>query len=207
MKKTHLFFMVVMLAIVLIGCGTSLNDDDQGNADRAEDHPESNNLSGDESNQAEKQTPILAEQQEATLEIEGMEESTTLLLYQDEGIDFSAYIPEDMVGHFEQNGLNIFTNYNGQKNEDARMFIMEASKETVLSELETAGFTTKEPERFAYDFSDQEFQIEKQGFIGRVSFFTKHEQDYSIGYYYPEEFADGFSARSALIIDHLVWHD
>ena len=86
------------------------------------------------------------------------------------------------------------------------MFITATPKQTVLTELEENEFTVKEADAFAYEFSDEEFHLEKQGFIGRVSFFTENDQDYSIGYYYPEEFADGFSARSALIVDNIVWH-
>lgn len=207
MKKI-LFVLVLLISIVgLSACGTSLNSDESGNANSIEDPvTDQEVVENDETEQLDENAGNLAETMEGTLEIEGMEEPTTLYLYQNDDFDFSAYVPEDMVGHFEQNYFNIYTNFNEQKNEDARMFITATPKQTVLAELEAKEFTVKEADTFAYEFSDEEFHLEKQGFIGRVSFFTENGQDYSIGYYYPEEFADGFSARSALIIDNIVWH-
>ena len=215
MKKILLVLVLLISIVGLIACGTSLNSDESGNANSTEDSTtdqevvesdETEELDDNAADLTDEQKPDFAEKIEAILEIEGMEEPTTLYLYQSEGFDFSAYLPEDMIGQFEQNYFNIYTNFNDQKNEDARMFITAESKQAVIDELETNEFTVKEADIFAYEFSDEEFHLEKQGFIGRVSFFTENDQDYSIGYYYPEEFADGFSARSALIVDNIVWH-
>lgn len=83
----------------------------------------------------------------------------------------------------------------------------EEDQDDVTEHLEADDFVLNETDSFAYDFSNQEFLLEKPGFIGRVAILTVADQEYAIGYYYPEEFADGFSLRSDLIIENIVWHD
>lgn len=180
--------------------GDAPDDDDQ--TDVTDDDTDDDSMDDETVN-----LPDLPATKTKTMIIEGMEEDMTLNLLQDEEADFSVYIPDDMEGTFNDGDLDVYTNFGGTLNEDARLFIYEESEADVLATLESNGFTTEAAETMAFDFTDTEQALVKDGFSGRIGSFMHQDDAYTIGYYYPSEFGDGFSARLPLIVDSLVWHD
>lgn len=226
MMKRLLFILLASL-LMLFACNSEdTTDEDQAGTedppvetpDDESDEPDDDGDSNDDSDPSDEgeddqgeddisTLPELPETKTETMMIEGMEEEMTLNLLQDEDADFSVYIPDDMEGTFNDGDLDVYTNFGGTLNEDVRLFIYEESEADVLVTLESNGFTTEVAETMAFDFTDTEQALVKDGFSGRIGSFMHQDDAYTIGYYYPSEFGDGFSARLPLIVDSLVWHD
>lgn len=206
MMKRLLFILLASLFVIF-----SCSADDTPDDDVAEDQdPPVETPIDDQTAVTDDDTddlPDLPVTKTETMMIEGMEEEMTLNLLQDEDANFSVYIPNDMQGGFNDGDLNVFANFGGTLNEDARFFIYEESEAEVLTTLKRKGFSTEATDTMAFNFTDTEQALVKDGFVGRIGKFTHNDDDYTIGYYYPSEFGDGFSARLPLIVDSLVWHD
>lgn len=206
----RLFFVLLASLLMLFACNTNdTTDDVEGDQNLPVETPDDDDDQTDDDSTDDDTAvlPNLPATKTETMMIEGMEEEMTLNLLQDEEADFSIYIPDDMQGTFTDGDLNVYTNFGDTLNEDARLFIYEESKAEVLATLEGKGFTTEATDTTAFDFTDTEHALVKDGFSGRISSFTYQGDEYTIGYYYPSEFGDGFSARLPLIVDSLVWHD
>ncbi|WP_234987425.1 hypothetical protein [Halolactibacillus halophilus] len=210
----RLFFILLASLFMLFACNADNTTD--GDAEGMEDPPVETPEDGDapdddtDDDSMDSDTtalPDLPVTKTETMMIEGMEEEMILNLLQGEEADFSVYIPDDMQGAFNDGDLDVYTNFDGTLNEDARLFIYEEIEADVLATLESKGFTTDAAETMAFDFTDTEQTLVKEGFSGRIGSFTHEGDEYTIGYYYPSAFGDGFSARLPLIVDSLVWHD
>ncbi|RCW63732.1 hypothetical protein [Saliterribacillus persicus] len=229
MKKINVFFCFVIFLGALIACGTSnTNETTDANMDD-EVQTKKNSKDNDSSEEKERNDtkeeqdseteeisvettgttnslPEMENEKEVTMMIEGMEEKIMVHLFEHPNELFSTYIPSDMISEYEDQTLNVYANFNDTKNENARFFIMNNSKEDVNEHLQEIGFSLNEVTDNTHEFSDEEMKLEKNGFLGRVVYFDHKEEPFSLGYYYPEEFADGFSARTVIIIDELKWH-
>ncbi len=220
----RLFFILLASLLMLFACNSDdTTDDDAGDSeDPPVETPDDDGDDSDDNDQTDvtdddtdddsmdddtAALPDLPETKTEMVMIEGMEEEMMLNLLQNEEADFSIYIPDDMQGKFNDDDLDVYTNFGGTLNEDARFFIYEETEADVLGTLKSDGFTTDAAETLAFDFTDTEQALIKDGFSGRIGSFTHQDDAYTIGYYYPSEFGDGFSARLPLIVDSLVWHD
>lgn len=204
----RLFFVLLASLLMLFACNTNdTTDDVEGGQDLPVETPDDDQTDDDSTDDDTAILPDLPATKTEKMMIEGMEEEMTLNLLQDEEADFSIYIPDDMQGKFNDGDLDVYTNFGGTLNEDARLFIYEESEADILATLESDGFTTEATDTVAFDFTDTEHALVKDGFSGRIGSFTYQGDEYTIGYYYPSEFGDGFSARLPLIVDSLVWHD
>lgn len=151
--------------------------------------------------------PELEETKTVDMLIEGTTEEKVVKLHHHEQLGFSTYVPDDMVVEFDDQTFNVYTNFQGAKNEDARLFMMKKTEKEISEDLESEGFTLTEGNESSYEFSEKEYRLEKAGFSGRVFIFTQSNESYILGYYYPSEYGDGFSARTHIILDELVWHN
>lgn len=218
MQKLLYFLLVSLSVAVLAACGTN----DQVEGDQPDEHTENvedgtggedEAENSDEASEAEEtaihqaELPELEASKQATLMIEGMEEETTVHLFQHEELGFSTYVPQDMIAGYENGFFNGYANFNDNKNEDARLFITAKDQAELTAYLEEKDFNLSAVDTPAYDFSEIEMTLEKAGFVGRVAFFMKQGQAYALGYYYPAEYGDGFSARSHIITDEIIWHE
>ncbi|PWA08052.1 hypothetical protein DCC39_15670 [Pueribacillus theae] len=148
-----------------------------------------------------------------TLEIEGMPEEKTFILAKNEHIGVSTYYPDDMVAQTEQNSIKIFTNFVGEKRDDAYFEIYEASEnqtkddKQLLSDFNGYSITEVAEDEFMIPYSQKEYTIEKGDFTGTVSIFERNGKVYRITTHYPIEWGDGVGPRIAKIIDELEFHE
>lgn len=149
----------------------------------------------------------LSEEISATMLIEGMNEDIQMMLYHNEEANYSVYLPEDFTGEFSGHDFLAYSYYNNQRNGDVHFFIKQMHIDDALEHFEREGFTSETATDGAYDITDQEWLLKRTGFMGRIGSFVHDYENYVIGYHYPEEHADGFSARHALITDYLFWHE
>ncbi|MFD1738028.1 hypothetical protein ACFSCX_15940 [Bacillus salitolerans] len=211
MRNYCIFLLIVLL--ILAGCGTNDADNELGTENEQNDQvieendtPEGGEEQADEQAGDGSPLPDLEESKTVNMEIEGETQEIVVNLHHHEQLGLSTYVPEDMVVESDDQTFNVYTNFQGSVNKDARFFIKNQTEEKISTYLEGEGFTLTEAGEKAYDFSDKEFLLEKEGFIGRVATLSEHDETYSIGYYYPSEFADGFTPRSHIIVNELVWH-
>ncbi|WP_077211973.1 hypothetical protein [Bacillus dakarensis] len=210
MKKISILFLIILL--LLGACGTNgehdVIDEKEGQNEQVNKEEDG---AGDEvaEEDAEQPTsmPELEETKTVEMLIEGTTEEKVVKLHHHEQLGFSTYVPEDMVVESDVQVFNVYTNFEGVKNEDARLFVVKLTEKKGTDYLEEAGFTLTEVNNKAYEFSEKEYSIKKKVLIGRVSTFTQNDESYMLGYYYPSEYGDGFSARSNIIVDEMVWHN
>lgn len=226
MRLLKALFTMLLTFFLLTACGTMDDDNEEntGTNDQTEDmisdedEIDSDDDPSDDMDDVETDDeatdddqpslPDLAEEKTVTMQIEGMEETIQVDLHQDEAADFSVYVPEDMLAEFDDGNIDIFTNFAATLNRDARFFVYEEDQDDMLELLNAQGFTAEgvEDDAFVYTNSLAEWVLAKDGFTGRVSQQTHGDETFMLGYHYPVEYGDGFSARSAIIVDELVWH-
>ncbi|PXW91802.1 hypothetical protein DES38_104237 [Streptohalobacillus salinus] len=227
MQLLKALFAMLLTFFLLTACGTMDDDNEEntGTNDQTEDMTSdedeidsddetdsdddpSDDMDDEETDDDQPSLPDLAEEKTVTMQIEGMEETIQVDLHQDEAADFSVYVPEDMLAEFDDGNIDIFTNFTATLNRDARFFIYEEDQDDMLELLNAQGFTAEgvEDDAFVYTNSLAEWVLAKDGFTGRVSQQTHGDETFMLGYHYPVEYGDGFSARSAIIVDELVWH-
>ncbi|WP_017755416.1 hypothetical protein [Calidifontibacillus oryziterrae] len=208
MKKAASIFISLGVLLSLVACNTDNNKTVEENTienDRNETEVTEgeNNREGNGSIEL----PELEKQKTVKMMIEGMEEDKLVTLEQHKELGFSTYIPDDMVVETSPESFDVFTNFGGNKNENAKLQISAKTVEQITEQMEIEGFTIEETTEKAYEFTTKEFSLKKEGMIGRVVHFQHNEKDYSLIYFFPEEFADGFGPRADIIVNELVWHD
>lgn len=212
MNKFSCLFFILLLA--LAACGK--NEDIHNSVDKEDEQKEQTIVESRETGEGNEQVeeneevpPTLLELEETKkveIEMEGVKEEKVVHLQQHEKLGFSTYVPEDMMAESDDQTFNVYTNFGGNLNKDARFFITKQGEQEIVEYLKNEGFAISSVEEQAFNFSQKEYQLEKEGFIGRLSIFNQNEESYSLAYYYPSEYADGFSARSHIIVQEMVWH-
>ncbi|MEC1696342.1 hypothetical protein [Schinkia azotoformans] len=205
MKKILYFILLASLIINLVGCNN--NDDkkdDKANEGKTE---QTENKGGAEKENSEQALPDLAEQKTVEIMLEGMPENKVVKLYHHKKLGFSTYVPDDMTVESNPEIFNVFANFGGTENKDATLKITGQTEEEVTKNLQDNGFTLGKVEVKAFDFTDKEFSLNKEGMIGHVAFFKHGNDDYAIYYYFPKDYAEGFGPRSDIIIKEIKWHD
>ncbi|EKN68936.1 hypothetical protein P9E76_03435 [Schinkia azotoformans] len=203
MKKIFYFVLLTTLIIGLVGCN---NKDDKKNDKANEGNTEQTENKGEKEN-SEQPLPDLAEQKTVEMMLEGMPEDKIVKLYHHKELGFSTYVPDDMIVESNPEIFNVFANFGGTENKDATLKITGQTEEEVIKNLQDNGFTLGKVEVKAFDFTDKEFSLNKEGMIGHVAFFKHSNDDYAIYYYFPEDYAEGFGPRSDIIIKEIEWHD
>lgn len=228
MRLLNALFAVLLMSSLLVACGTSDDENNTGTGDQSDgmtsdeddmdkdDPADSDDTTNDSSEDIDDEgtdddqpsLPDLVEEKAVTMQIEGMEETIQVNLHQDDESDFSVYVPEDMMAEFNDGNIDIFANFADTLNRDARFFIYEEDRDDMLALLNTQGFNAEvvADDAFVYPDSLAEWLLVKDGFTGRVSQQTHGDDTFMLGYHYPVDYGDGFSARRTLIVDELVWH-
>ncbi|TFB21397.1 hypothetical protein E3U55_08770 [Filobacillus milosensis] len=206
--------LLILLLLLLGACGSNDENNDMNQEDENKEQEEQTNEeaenSVDESEEDKEnsgQSLDVEETKTVDMMIEGTTEEMVVNLHNHEELGFYTYVPEDMVVESDAETFNVYTNFQGNKNKDARLFMMKQSEEEIKGYLEGEDFAFSDVDENAYEFSNKEFHLEKEEFIGRVSLFTHNDENYVLGYYYPAAFADGFSPRSHIIVDEMEWHN
>ncbi|WP_138416682.1 hypothetical protein [Aquibacillus sediminis] len=195
-----IWYVIIALAILLAGCGSNeMTTNENTETDDYEEQGQQTDTTNEEESDLQKNKLM-------EMEIEGTKEEIKVHLHHHDELEFSTYVPEDMLVESDPTSFIAYTNFADQPNRKARLFITKQDKQTIMDDLKAEGFTVTELDSNSYDFSEEELQVSKDGFTGRFIRFSKNNDSYSIGYYYPSEYADGFSARAAVIIDEIVWH-
>ncbi|MDQ7862632.1 hypothetical protein RCO48_21225 [Peribacillus frigoritolerans] len=163
-----------------------------------------------------------------TIILEGMEEPFQFTLHHSQALGFSTYIVDDMVveeaSSGEGDGMIVFANFAGKRNEDAKVQIfsnsegtnatIEEKKEFAREVVISNGFEIKQrsdnsPNRF--DWSEEEFDISQKGnnysILGTVSVFQHGDRVYYAIVQYPEEYEEGFIPRVVKMFDDIVWYE
>lgn len=213
MKKAFYIFLLAGLITGLAGC----NDNDKNNKEEKTEEETAENKDGAanentdaaeaENEETEHAMPVLEEQKTVEMMLEGMPEDKVVKVYHHKELGFSTYVPDDMVVESNPEVFNVYTNFGGTKNENATLKITGQTEEEMTKDLTDNGFTLEAQDMKAFDFSEKEFSLKKDGMIGRAAIFNHNNQDYALYYYYPEEYADGFGPRSDIIVKEIVWHD
>lgn len=219
MKKALYLILLAALVIGLIGCNNNddnnkdnkpneetanKNDDNNGVAD---DNDDNNDANDEDKNDNETALPVLEEQKTVEMMLEGMPEDKVVKVYHHKELGFSTYVPDDMVVESNPEVFNVYTNFAGTKNENATLKITGQTEEEMTKVLTDIGFTLEPQDMKAFDFSDKEFSLQKEGMIGRAAIFKHNDNNYALYYYFPEDYAEGFGPRSDIIVKEIVWHD
>ncbi|NSL51030.1 hypothetical protein [Calidifontibacillus erzurumensis] len=205
MKKIFYSLLAIGIMIGISGCNNNM-DEGEKTSEETVSQNENENVQ-ETSEQTEHKLPDLESEKTVDMMIEGTTEKKVVKLHHHTELGFSTYVPDDMVVESNPEVFNVFTNYGGNKNEDATLKITRQSEEELTKILTDQGFQLEEQDMKAFDFSEKEFSLQKEGFIGRIAFFKHADENYALYYYYPEEFADGFGPRSDIIVKEIVWHD
>lgn len=225
-SKTFLILLVFM--VVITGCTQPVSppphEEDFEEQEMEEDVPVEREEAPADS-QEEHDGEALPESIETTLLIEGMEETTTLLLYQHEKMPFHTYYPEDML--FEEwiydneKGVRFFANFGGTINKNAYVEIKVFSQSGIVSEsdfvaeitgesgvLENRGVEWVEKETDMdriFPWSFIEYYYLNDEFVGSL-YLGQHQDDYFyIDVHYPWEYGDGMESRAHLIMKEFLW--
>ncbi|ABR47862.1 hypothetical protein Amet_1685 [Alkaliphilus metalliredigens QYMF] len=211
MKKSIFLFTLILLigvALVLSGCSTPV---EQGPIDEPDI---------EENGEEQEEQPWMDESQwpkekMETIMIEGMEEEIILKRFVHEGISLITYVPEDMMGETvsfgESDSVWFYTNFNGNKNEDAFIRFTfypvdnEALNIETLAEEYEWNLAESQTEENRFNWSIEEAQIGDDHITGYVARGKYEERYFVMSYQYPWEYGDGFSPRLQKIIDEIYF--
>lgn len=229
-KMTGNFFLFTM-AITLVACRTNempTTDTDNGTPSTQEEQNNQDDISQDETidedisnkdNGEEQVTNDFEPEIEATIEIEGMEETITMELYDNEAASFITYVPADFIAEEASDGEGdsywFYANYQGEKIEEVNLhiyFFSEAVTEepslddgegTLAMLLEDMELVNEE-EKY-YDWALDEYQSPEGS---RRAMLGEHEGQYfAMILNSTVEYSAGFYPRANKIIDHFYWKD
>lgn len=215
MKITAKFIILFGLIIGLVGCNTGNDESSEavpnnGNTEATDNNTETDTNETEENtngNTGDHALPQLEQQKTVKMMIEGMTEDKVVNVAHHKELMFSTYVPDDMIVESNPESFNVFTNFEGNRNENATLRITNKTEEQMTEEIETNGFMLEATNEKAYDFSEKEFSLKKEGMLGRAATFKHNGKDYSLVYYFPEDFADGFGPRADIIVNEIIWHD
>ena len=213
-------FIIGMSTLLITACAPNVTTPD--GQPNVEENPKVNEENeGDESqnNQAnqeedESDLPQLEATKTVKIMIEGMEEERTVHLFQSQTLGFSTYVPGHMILEDTEEALIAYgKNTDGSKNENALFKISKAkvnSEAQLKEEMKNKGFDVTLQEHVRHDISQVEYVLGKgetvDSIVGVASLFEHNDQIYTLIYYYPIEYGDGFEPTVKLILDEIVWH-
>lgn len=207
MKKIATLIISGILVLSLIGCSVQ-------EAPKVENPPKQE---APEVKPEEK----LSETKEVDIQIEGTVEKMTLRLLNSKELSFYTYYPEDMVvdsiSSAEGKGYFIYSNFQGNKNENVYVEIIvlpedvktqEEAARIITEGREAVGFDLIEGnEATSYNWALETFRFQKGDFMA-VGYLTKHNNQYLlITRQYPPEYADGMAPRFTQIVNEFTWTD
>lgn len=223
MKKMIEYFMLAVMTITLAACTT--NDPETPTPENdtpptEEEQKDTSDETIDETDQNEEETiPELDPQIEETIEIEGMEETITMELYDNEAAPFITYVPADFIAEEASDGEGesylFYANYQGEKTEEVNLhvyFFSEAVTEepslddeegTLAMLLENMELVNEEEKYYAWALDEyQSPDGSRRGMLG------EHEGRYFVMILNSTvEYSEGFYPRANKIIDHFYWKD
>lgn len=232
MKKILLILAAVFFVTGLSACKgvQEGNEESPPISEKPNDNPKQTDGQDEDSSgeSGENPTKDLPNTKTDTIILEGMEEPFQFTLHHSQALGFSTYIVDDMVveeaSSGEGDGMIVFANFAGKRNEDAKVQIFsksEGTNATIEEQAEFArevvisnGFEIKQrsdnsPNRF--DWSEVEFDISQKGnnysILGTVSVFQHGDRVYYAIVQYPEEYEEGFIPRVVKMFDDIVWYE
>ncbi|SHH22561.1 hypothetical protein [Tepidibacter thalassicus] len=210
MKKITLLFIAILLSISLFGC----NKKDK--VIYTEPAPPKKEI------QAKKRP----ENKTDTIKINNSVKDINLKLYDDENLEFTTYIPEDMIAKSKQGDfLSIYANFNGKQNKDAKLRFfspiktvtsnVKNMKEVAINNLKKDGFEildNKSSDKKLINNSELEFDIIKKkdgknDIVGTVSIFNHNNRFYYVIVQYPLEYKEKFMPRAEKILENIMFYD
>ncbi|HZG85665.1 hypothetical protein [Paenibacillus sp.] len=159
-----------------------------------------------------------------TVQLEGTEESITLVKYTDEGIGFTTYVPEDIepssASSGEGDAFFATANFGGTREPRAVFYLFAPAEEMTKEKFvdyshelkrqegfEIAPYAADAPRRFAGSF--EEYGIHKTGadgtIVGSVALIEANGRMVQITIQYPEDYEEGFVPRAMKIYEHMHW--
>ncbi len=163
------------------------------------------------------------EKKQDVLQMEGLEEKMNFILYDDPNLEFTTYIPEDMIAESKEGDfLTIYSNFNNVENKDAKLLFFsppktvasttENMKNLAVKNLIEEGFEVtkeKKKEEYEFDFSTIEMNIfnKEKNIAGTLSVFNHNERIYYLILQYPVSLEEGFVPRAEKIINHIMYYD
>lgn len=231
MKNYSKYVILFALAAGLAACTTEgpdtpapeEPDTEQGVDEQEPETPEAPGEMEDpeatEPGEDETDTVEFDEQIEETIEIEGMEDSITLNLYDNPDAPFLTYVPADFVVEEVSGGEGesyiFYTNYEGEKNEDINLeiyFFGDHITEEPSLDDEDSTFATKlegmeevPVEEEWHDWSIQEYYSEDRS---NHALLGEHEGQYFVMVVSSTPlYSEGFIPRVDKVINHFYWTD
>ncbi|QSX08049.1 hypothetical protein J0B03_09595 [Alkalibacter rhizosphaerae] len=226
MKKLLVILMVIMLVFTLVACGSNdpADNGDNGNPNQEDpvDPPDGNdngdngNDDGTVDNGNEDPVEDPAEPQiEDTIELEGMEEPITLMLYEDKDASFRTYVPSDFLAEKVSDLEHRFYANYVNKVEDVYMqlyfFPENTTEDELLNDADNQvsvllkGMDPVEEDFRYYDWAIHELKSTDQP---RTALVGKHGDTYFVmTLYYHGEYSEGFVPRANKIMEHFYWTD
>lgn len=209
--KQNLWRIFVVLTILFIAACTQDEATPDDGLNEQSPVPEQNTS---EQMEEEATLPNLESSKKVNVTVEGMAEERTAHLFQSQVLGFSTYIPENLlVDEMKESLIAYGKNMEGTGNEETLFKISKASansKEELQQELEADGFNVTSIEDKRHVISNYELKLDKEGtsnpIVGIASQFEHEGQWYTMIYFYPVEYAEGFGPSVRIILDEIVWH-
>jgi len=165
---------------------------------------------------------------EETIALEGMEEPITLRLYEDEGLGFYTYVPEQLVAESsssgEGDGFVAYAAFGGNEERRAALSIFapagtyarEGFSEYIKEIKRSSGFDVEpfvEGASPRFEGSFEEFGIgmtdeaDGMSIMGTVALLERNGRMVAVTLQYPEDYAEGFVPRAMRLYEHIVWDE
>lgn len=230
MKKPVKYLTTALLVLALGACGTEslpapgmedsiptegLDEPDVSLEDEEETEDDVDETAEPDESE-EEATHDFEEQIEETIEIEGMEDSIVLELYDNADAPFITYVPSDFLAEETDGGsYTFYANYEDEKLEDINMEVHffgedvteQPSLENEDSELATlvGEMEPVEQEVEWYEWSVEEYQSADGS---RYALLGEHDGQYFVMVLNSEPlYSEGFIPRAHKIIEHFYWRD
>lgn len=170
----------------------------------------------DEAGESEEVAHDFDDKIEETIEIEGMEESIALNLYDYVSAPYITYVPADLLAEAPADDrYTFYANYEGEKLEEINMQVQffgdDVTEQPRLDDTESdfakaVGEMEPVEEEFEwYDWTIEEYQSADGS---RYALLGEHEGDYFIMILNSEPlYSEGFIPRAQKIIEHFYWTD
>ncbi|WP_110926786.1 hypothetical protein [Bacillus massiliglaciei] len=230
-KNTWASIASILLVMGLGACSGDQDGEAESSSPNQKEEPAASNSKGNstETDSSENPAKDRPKEKSDTIQLEGIEESFQFILHDSPRLGFSTYIVQDLLVEEESseegNTMNVYANFAGQKNKDARVQIfaksagtnLTAEEQTELAKeaVKSDGFKIEErtdnrPNRFSW--SESEFDIAKENsnehtIVGTVSIFQHSGRYYYAIVHYPVEFEEGFIPRIVKMFEEMEWYE
>jgi len=198
------------VALAVGGCNRAAQDESPPAADQHQQLPDS---AFSPEHRPPQEIAYAPETRLDSISIEGMTQPISLKLVQPESANppFRAYIPPDMIfepaSSGEGDGYYFFTNFGGNRNDDAYLLVFVFPAGTTEGEAVelVKAFTASRGGPPPAQFENFSFQRDGVRYNGGIELRKHHDRFYYIARQYPAEYGDGFGPRASKILQYWDW--